>query len=428
MSSVTAPSAAKVGPAPPAHGVIPSSGKRLPGIEGLRAVAAFSILALHTWLYGTSEPLDQYGLAGNVFSNLGLGVTLFFTLSGFLLYRPFAAAIARGTRLPEVGRYLRNRFLRIAPAYWVILLATALVLQTALLREPDGDLAVGALTDPLDLLKTALLVQNYEPGTFAIGIGPAWSLAVELVFYLVLPVLVLAAFRLARGVASRRGRVAILLAPPLALLCFGAAGKYVAGVVLAAPPDAGFEATWHAVVERGFLGQADLFCFGMVAAVIHTEVVDGRLRPPRAWRPLAFAGALAILVWAAKTFDEGQLSYKPQNTAVAFAAALVLATVTFPTANGRRFWLTRLLELRPVVFAGLISYSVFLWNEPVIRWLAEHGLTREGWSGFAWNLALMLVVVVTLSWLTYRFVELPALRRKRRDTRAMDQAQLEAAP
>lgn len=163
------------------------------------------ILGLHAWLYGSEAPLGQYDLPGELFSSLGLGVTLFFSLSGFLLYRPFAAAIARDGTRPDIVRCLRNRALRILPAYWVILLVTALVLQTALLRDASGDLVPGALTDPVELLKTALPVQNHQPETFAIAIGPAWSLAVELVCYLVLPVLVLAVARVARGVRGAVG-------------------------------------------------------------------------------------------------------------------------------------------------------------------------------------------------------------------------------
>jgi peptidoglycan/LPS O-acetylase OafA/YrhL len=411
-------------------GRLPSTGKRLPGVEGLRAMAALSVLVLHTWSYGTDR-LDEHGLAGHVFPNLALGVTLFFTLSGFLLYRPFAAAIARAGKLPDAGRYLRNRALRILPAYWVILLVSALVLETTLVREPDGHLAAAAVTDPLELLRAALFIQNYDPATFAIGIGPAWTLSVEVAFYLLLPLLVLGAARVARGAKDRSRRVAVLLGPPLLLLVVGGAGKFVAGVVLPAPPDAGFGANWHSVVERGFLGQADLFAFGMIAAVLHTEVQDRRVILPARWRPASLVVAFVIFAVCARSFDDGQLSYQPQNTAVALAMALLLAAVIFPSASERTPWLTRLLETPGIVAVGLVSYSMFLWNEPVVRWLAEHGVAREGWAGFAWNLSVMLIVVGALSFVTYRLVELPALRRKRRTERRatpMEEAQLEAAP
>ena len=131
----------------------------------------------------------ERALVANAISTLSAGLTLFFTLSGFLLYRPFAAAIARGTPRQSFPAYLQNRFLRIAPAYWVILLVTALVLGAASVRTASGALEVGRLTDPLDFISSALLLQDYRPETMIIGIGPAWSLAVEVVFYLALPLL-----------------------------------------------------------------------------------------------------------------------------------------------------------------------------------------------------------------------------------------------
>jgi peptidoglycan/LPS O-acetylase OafA/YrhL len=399
---------------------------RLPGIEGLRAVAASAVLLHHIWLYGSDRTLGQSSGLDAVFLNLALGVTLFFALSGFLLYRPFAAAIARRTTGPDIRGYLRNRILRIAPAYWVILLVTALVLRTALTRDAHGELVAGALTDPVDLLRAALLIQDYDPDTLVIGVGPAWSLAVEAVFYLLLPVLVLAAGAVAARYERRSRRVLILLAPPLFLLLLGLSGKLVAGVAVPGGPGGGYASDWHSVIERSFWCQADLFSFGMVAAVLHTEFTDGRLALPSWWRAAALVLAPVIALPAADAMNAGQLGHRPENTAVALAAGLVLAAVTFPVESGRPPLIRRGLERRAVVAVGLISYSVFLWNEPVIRWLNEHGATREGWSGLVWNVVLCSALVGVLSVLTYRLVELPALKRKRR--RPVAPEQLEAAP
>ena len=403
---------------------------RLPGIEGLRAVAAGSILAFHTWRYGGSDWL-MAGPGATVLLNLSLGVTLFFALSGFLLYRPFAAAIARGDRLPSVRSYLRNRALRILPAYWAILVIAGLVLASVNTRDDAGNLVRGALDDPVQLVGAALLVVHYVPDTILVGIGPAWSLAVEVVFYLVLPLLVLGAAAAARRYSERRQRVMVLLAPALLLLIVGLSGKCVVGVVLDGSANGNWQSDWASVVERSFWAQADLFSFGMVAAVAHTEVVDGRLALPRAWRPGALALALAIVVPCAATLDVGQLGYLPQNTAVALAAALLVAAVCFPSGAPRTPLAQRLLESRPFVLIGLVSYSVFLWHEPVIRWLTEHGAMRAGAVGLGWNLAMTAAVVCALATLSYRLVERPALRRKRPPAPSeapMAASQLEAAP
>src|SRR5690348_16752710 len=101
--------------------------RRLVGIEGVRALAALSILACHTWSFTAHGGEQGYWLT-LFFNDLALGVTLFFTLSGFLLYRPVAAAVLRGTGQPSARHYFRNRALRIVPAYWAILAVCGLVL------------------------------------------------------------------------------------------------------------------------------------------------------------------------------------------------------------------------------------------------------------------------------------------------------------
>jgi peptidoglycan/LPS O-acetylase OafA/YrhL len=111
-------------------------------------------------------------------------------------------------------------------------------------------------------------------------------------------------------------------------------------------------------------------------------------------------------------YGEGQLSYSPWNTLVAVLCALVLALVVLPAHEARRPLLLRLLESRPFVVAGVVSYSIFLWHEPLIRWLDGQGVTLGGAGGFVVKLALIAAVTGVASTLTYRFVEAPALRLK----------------
>lgn len=407
----------------------PSSGQRLEGIDGLRAIAALSIVVVHVWGFSTpgATVLGKGHPIADGLSSLSAGVTLFFTLSGFLLYRPFAAAIARGVAGPPIRRYLRNRLLRIAPAYWVILAVTALLLGAVNVRAADGTLGVGRLTDPAALLGSALLLQNYRPTTILEGVGPAWSLAVEAVFYMVLPVMVLAVAALARRASRRRTRVALLLGPPLLLLVVGLSGKAVAAHALPASPLAGYGANWHSVVERSFWAQADLFCFGMLVAVAHAEVSDGRLALGSGWRRWSMCGGLAVFLPCAASMHQAEHSYRLQNTGEALGISLLFAAIVLPGAgSGARRRALRVLEWPPLVGVGLISYSLFLWHQPMILWLTEHGVTLGGWAGLGVNLLLVSAVSLTLSAVTYRWVERPALRRKR-STREVLDAPAEAA-
>ena len=386
-----------------------STGQRLPGIEGLRALAALSILLVHTWVEaGPTGPVKFTPLVDHHLHDLGYGVTLFFTLSGFLLYRPFASAILQGSRQLNLLNYLKNRALRILPGYWAVLLFCALGIGGLFLHS-GGGLVDGRLTNPSLLLRAALLVQNYDPRTMLTGIGPAWSLAVEVVFYLILPLLAWLAWRLgsARG---RSGRVIVALAPPALLLLVGLAGKAIAAFVV--PPDRithGWGTDWHSVLEYSFVGQADLFSFGMTLAVLHYFWREGRLRLPRHSHLLIALGALGSYLVVAKASPFGsQLSYSPYNTVIAFACTLLLALVVL--AKPERSWLVRLLEARPLMAIGIISYSVFLWHHPLIRVARHYHLTFDGRSGLLLNLGIILSVTLVFSFVTYRYIEAPALR------------------
>lgn len=392
-------------------------GSRLPGIEGLRALAAGSIVVYHCWLY--SAPSGQgvrLGPLDEVFIHLPLGVTLFFTLSGFLLYRPFAGALMRGRPLPSGIAYLRNRALRILPAYWFILAIVGLVLGTALVREPGQPLASGSLaSQPGHLMADALLVQNYFRSTILTGIGPAWSLAIEVVFYAALPVLAVAALWLANRAATRRGRRLATLAPPLVLFAVGLFFKVVGTFVVPGyGPGSGWLDDWHSVLERSFFLQADLFAFGMVVAVLHVDAEDGLLRLPSWWRRAALVAIPLIGLPVAALTSASDLNFYVYGTLTALVLGLALALVVLPRPGGASSRAVPLLEWRPLVAVGVVSYSLFLWHEPLQRWLQLHGLTAAGVGGFLLNLLVLATVSGVLSAITYRYIELPALRRKHR--------------
>jgi peptidoglycan/LPS O-acetylase OafA/YrhL len=101
---------------------------------------------------------------------------------------------------------------------------------------------------------------------------------------------------------------------------------------------------------------------------------------------------------------------------------MVFATIVIPAGDGGASWVVRLLESWALVAVGVVSYSLFLWHFPVISWLQSHGLTLGGgWGALLLNLIEASLVTGALSALTYRYVERPALRRKR-STRTTDVA------
>ena len=378
--------------------VKPSSGRRLAGMDGLRALACVSVMAVHVWQIGPAGR-SQFGAAWTYVEPIGtIGLILFFTLSGFLLYRPFAVAIIDGRPLPNVRRYLRNRALRIVPAYWCVLLLAAI---TSTLAQPGNQSLGGGFAGVSGAVLNALLLQSYTPHTNLTGIPPAWSLSVEVVFYLVLPLLsIAAAVVITARLRSRRTRLAVLCAPPVVLLVLGLAGKVIDHRLLGF---ATHEATWGYVFQNSFLAKADLFSWGMAAAVITSSLGPARLgRLPL--RTLAVSGC-ALIVLA----DVGNAS-----PLAALGCGLSVLWVAAAFTRDRPSALARCLERKPVLFVGVASYSVYLLHWPVVLWLRAHGALVHGWSGVFVNLTSVAILTIGLASLIYQFVELPAMRRKTR--------------
>jgi peptidoglycan/LPS O-acetylase OafA/YrhL len=147
-------------------------------LDGLRAVAAGAVLLTHV------SGLTGYTLTGTpvswALSRGDVGVPVFFMLSGLLLYRRWAEAALTGAPTGPLGTYLRRRALRILPAYWAVVLIALPWLSTSSARHG------------WPWVQYLLLIQNYDAnpwwtGTGATGLSQMWSLAVEVSFYLVLP-------------------------------------------------------------------------------------------------------------------------------------------------------------------------------------------------------------------------------------------------
>ena len=357
----------------------------------MRALAAYSIVVYHVWLYGAPDGGSvDLGPLTKGFDNLRAGVTLFFVLSGFLLFRPYVSSALRGRPAPSLGNYLRNRALRIIPAYWVILLLVAVLFHRSLLEAPK------------QLLANMFFLQDYVTAYMphlngGVGIVPAWSLAIEVVFYVTVPLLGGLAITLAARAALPP--TAAVVAPIVVMVAVGIGAKLAQRAL---------EFGWR--WELSFLTHADWFAAGMAVAVLRVLWEDGRLPLPRGWRPAALVAAGVIALVAAKLYYAGTLSLVEYQSLIAVSCAILLALVVFAAEQSRTI---RFLTWRPVFLAGLASYSLFLWHEPLVRAFRDAGLTLDGTGGFVVNLLLVSLVSGAAAGLTYAYVERPALARKR---------------
>ena len=183
----------------------PPGNPRFPLLDAMRGIAAAMILFGHA--AGASGFAVDNAL-GAYAARLNMGVTLFFLLSGFLLYRPFIAARLQGRPPIRIRDYARRRVLRIVPAYWVAL--TLLALWPGLAGLWDGG----------TWWRYYAFSQIYWQESTLFGIPPAWSLCVEIAFYLALPFLAAGLARLGRGREPRvQVRRELLALGALALAC-----------------------------------------------------------------------------------------------------------------------------------------------------------------------------------------------------------------
>lgn len=390
VARAVAPSGAAVDPV-----VAPPPGNpRFPHVDGLRAIAALSVLAYHT-AYSSGATEAWYGRA---VGRLEIGVALFFAISGFLLYRPFFAAHHAAAPRIRTRDYLRRRVLRIVPAYWLAL--TALAIYPGLAGVFGGEWWV-----------YYGFGQIYQQDTFVHGIPQAWTLCVEAAFYLALPLYAIAL----RGVCRGRSRRAVVTIELSVLALLALASLVFRTLAIADGPSVAF--AW-------LPGMFGWFAPGMALAVV-SVVLHERGRP---WAPLAALARHPGLTWLAAGLAFAALALTvsaPQRTGTIYSegesfrlyalSALVAILVLLPAVVGdeRGGWPRRLLSLRALAWLGLISYGIYLWHHTLMTWLVDRGAVD--WvpgSGFLVLTALTLALTLVCAGGSYYAVERPILRFK----------------
>jgi peptidoglycan/LPS O-acetylase OafA/YrhL len=378
-----------VGVRPKAGAHVEPIGGRNLHIEALRGIAALAVVGYHLaavtrWPRSFPPRL--------LLSNGDAGVTLFFVLSGFLLWRPFAAAGLRGQRMPNARQYVANRLLRIVPACWVALTVTMVVL---------GAPARGGAW------RYFLFAQNYSADSFFGVIPPAWSLVLEMHFYLVLPIVGLIAAAVAMQARDRAGRARALYG--IVGLWFAASFGYKLIALGVQHRKASDVMVWF-----NFPAKAHLFAFGMLLATWHA--VDRR-RGPLARRfanapwLLPAAGAALVTLAVAVRYQSG-ITQVMFDTVTALGFTMLVYPVAF--SEYPKTFVSRVTSVRSLQRTGVSSYSLYLWHHPLIGFMAAHGLLGASMGRLLPNMAITLSVCLGVAWVSYRYVEKPFLALRRR--------------
>lgn len=376
---------------------------RFPLFDSLRAIAALLVLGFHAGFFAlalTDSPLRRYT------AHLDVGVTVFFLISGFLLYRPFVRARMTGERGPHVPAYAWRRFLRIAPAYWVALTVVTIWLGLSGVFTASGIPTYYGFAQIYDSQKTLG------------GIGQAWTLCVEVTFYAFLPLWAFAMGRLGGHGNPRRVLHQELVAlGGLWLLSLA----YKLWALDQTTPD-NLNSGPYLQPLPNFLDQ---FAIGMALAAISVWV-ERTDAPSRAfellrrhdWLPWALAAAA---FWAACTqIGLSGSPFQGPSTKQFIARHELYTLVALGLILPAQFALPgrgvagRLLATRALAFLGLVSYGLYLYHYAAVKQLYDWidlGAAPE--VEFLVHAALGLAGATVLAALSYYVVERPALRLKR---------------
>jgi peptidoglycan/LPS O-acetylase OafA/YrhL len=383
---------------PPAALAPPPGNPRFPLFDGLRAIAALTVVLYHTIIFTHWFG----GWHGAYARQLAAGVTVFFLISGFLLYRPFVAARLSGHSQVRLRDYARRRLLRIVPAYWFAL--TVLAIWPGLPRLFSHD-----------WWAYYAFAQDYRDSTLFGGLGTAWSLGTEVTFYLLLP---LYAFVLARR--RFRGSLRTVLVVELAVLGLLSLGSLAFRAAVFAT---------HPNLDYTLFGTFDWFALGMGLAVVSAVAAQAERKPRliavvERHPSLSWAGSFLVVsaaawYWVHSGRAATGYSAGPLHVLWGLAALLLLLPAAF---EGRRTGLPRrLLSLGLVGWLGLVSYGIYLWHLPLVARIARGeewaGIDTSGLPATVLLFFLIATVAVGCAAVSYYLVERPILRLKERRRR-----------
>ncbi len=310
------------------------------------------------------------------------GVTVFFFLSGYLITTLMRSEFDRNSSINVRHFYLR-RALRILPPFLVVWLAAMLM---AIVLYPPGTLYGPTIAAQL------LFYFNYEglsartrevPGT-----GVVWSLAVEEHFYLLFPWVFIA---LQKSRLTRRHQ---------AWLLWGVCGLVLSWRII-------LTLLMHSDTARIFVGtdtRIDSILFGCALALYRNPALDEPIGSPGLWKFWLLPAALVAL---ALTFLDYGTVYK--QTAYFTAQGLVLTLLFTAAIRFYRWPLFRVLNSRPAIFIGALSYPLYLVHQVVLSALAAI------WPQVSarWRTGIALAAAVGLAWLIHRLIELPCARLRK---------------
>jgi len=287
-------------------------------------------------------------------------VAWFFALSGYLIAKPFLQALLAGNPLPSLREYTLRRIVRIVPAFWIAFTAFLLLVKPL-------DATVGGAASHY------LFIQNEVPGQTDAIFAPAWTLGIEAIFYVVLP-----------------------------LVCYGVARfrqRYSHGALITAFVAAGVASfLWQSQVQRTSefaespFGTFFLFAPGLVVCVVEDAIRTGKWKLPMNWadRNLSAFAVAVLAIWLVVIGNWSLNSVMSQLVVICSGTLLLVAAVA------SKPW--RSMPARVLTYVGVVSYGIYLWHWIVLSLLISHlhNISVVN-NGLSWAVASAVVLALSLA-------------------------------
>ena len=416
---------------------VSKSKNHIPVLDGIRAIAILAVLTFHiNNLSDNNYIWRPYHVLGGVLPSIlyfgESGVILFFLLSGFLLFLPYAKALLFDSSWPSITRFYLRRIFRIIPGYYAAIALMILFFHPELLHRSNWYEVWQFLTFRMEFSNS-----QQVNGVF-------WTLAIEFQFYLLLPILALA-FRLFVRRGSLYRRMIKLTCCLFAMMIWGLLTRYYYGIYILGTAKPHF-VTVAKILQPYIYGEMgkfyEVFALGMLLSMIYifTQNAPSAERwkmKIRSMSPILFiAGLLLLLVmsmwhfyhlkvddnWYVNIFHIfpfadpymhrlGNIWIVGQAFLYTIGYGLCMAAALYGSDRFRRPF-----ELPVLRWIGFISYSLYMWHLPFIFIFLNYIYPMIHSQGLGNNIAYFafyvwaLVVIIPISLTFYRWIEMPGIR------------------
>jgi peptidoglycan/LPS O-acetylase OafA/YrhL len=347
------------------------SDQNFPELTGIRAVAAYMVFFHH---YTATCVTDNMALS--FVKEFYVGVTIFFILSGFLIFYRYSTVIVLNKDFLAI--YFRNRFARIYPSYF------AIVVFTSIFYFALGNSTVAS--EIAQLFWQLTFIRGFSDTLKFIGVGQGWTLTVEETFYFLFPFIIV--------FIKRFGFFAVLLGVYAVGMILLGVGMWANFLGFFSPPEFVFNYT--------FFGRATEFFVGMYLAKLvlkrSFEKSPGRI-PYKTI--IGFAGVV-LCIFAMSQFQFQECSYGTFS-----AGGIIINNLIMPVFIAMLFYglisegsfLKNFLASRVMVYLGKTSYVFYLIHVGIFQYLIHALISPNAFINF--------IIMIFLSILIYRTVEEP---------------------